>query len=71
MNTNNRKYVKQRLLLVAAGIWWLCVKTATSPLERIRVLAQTGNSRGIIATAVSILETKDGKDFGVGMEQIV
>ena len=67
MNTNNRKYVKQRLLLVAAGGFGGCVaKTATSPLERIRVLAQTGNSRGIIATAVSILETEGWKGFWRG-----
>ncbi len=67
MNIDNREYLRQRLLLIAAGGFGGCVaKTATSPLERIRVLAQTGNSRGIGATATSILETEGWKGFWRG-----
>ena len=67
METNRRKYLQQRLSLIAAGGFGGCVaKTATSPLERIRVLAQTGNSRGISSTAISILESEGWRGFWRG-----
>ena len=67
MDADRRKYLQQRLSLIAAGGFGGCVaKTVTSPLERIRLLAQTGNSRGISSTAISILESEGWRGFWRG-----
>eukprot|EP00945_MAST-04E_sp_MAST-4E-sp1_P006454 g6454.t1 len=55
------------MLLPLGGFGGTVAKTATSPLERIRVLAQTGGGeKGIRATASAIMEAEGVKGFWRG-----
>ena len=51
--------IEKIMLLPLGGIGGTVAKTATSPLERIRVLAQTGGGeKGIRSTASAIMESE-------------
>lgn len=64
---NKERKVNQILLLPLGGIGGCVAKTATSPLERIRVLAQTGAiEKGILHSAREIFESEGFRGYWRG-----
>mmetsp|Transcript_33169 Transcript_33169/g.51849 ORF Transcript_33169/g.51849 Transcript_33169/m.51849 type:complete len:308 (-) Transcript_33169:177-1100(-) len=65
--TNLEKYSKQRLVLMACGSTAGSVaKTVTSPVERVRIMIQTGSSYGLKHTTKMILKEEGVKGFWRG-----